>query len=108
MKDYRLSDVSRIVPLHDWVLAEVREVRTTASGIYISEEDEATKAYVVLKAGPGRVSEFGALVPMTAHEEMVLSLSTSFSHGVQQIPTDDGKEYVMFRDKDCMYQRTES
>jgi len=107
-ESYRLKTGKNIKPMHDWVLAELVDINTTSSGLYVGETDESQRIGIVRAVGPGRVSEYGVLVPVACQVGMAVSLAPNQVYEPGLLQTDDGKDWIMWRDRDSCFERSPS
>jgi chaperonin GroES len=99
-----MADAVDLEPLHDFILVDVIPPGETKGGIVIPETvQEGTPRAKVIKAGPGRMTESGSVVPMPVKVGDVIYLILG---GPPVTMTFGGKNYALIRARDVAGKQT--
>jgi chaperonin GroES len=95
-----LSACEKFVPLQDFILVDPQKRNQTAGGLAIPDgADPEPLRGKVIKCGPGRMTEFGAVIPMPVNPDDTIFLLA------QQPPAElsfGNKKYLLFRARDLI------
>lgn len=97
-----MNTVETFQPLSDFVLLQEVPRGETAGGIALPETaDMGPPQAKVVAVGPGRISEDGALIPMTVKPGDLVMVATS-PHSFNARLDFDGKPYGLIRQRDVV------
>ena len=90
------GQIAAFEPFEDYVLVDIIPIGVTAGGVALpAESDCAPPIAKVLKTGPGRTSDSGAVMPMPCREGDTVLFKTERYRPANEIELDGKKVYLM-------------